>query len=445
MRALKNAIAVFAIGLFAITASVPELAAQKSDKTDKGKGPPPSRPAPTPAPPSRPQPTFQRPTAVPSYRPTAPTAPAAPRPRPPQSMRPTPVPSVRPNVITPRPNPNVQPGGMFNPGAVRPQPTRPSIPPNVITPTPRPGTIPPRPTPPTVTVPGPNPPAAIPTPRPGQPTTTFRPPNVPSGTTNPWLNVPLDRNWPQRGNFPDNRWENWRDQGNWNDFTRNRANIVRNQFYNNYNVNRYGPFFTPDWYRNNWQHGYFWNYRAPTPWYWWNFATLANLTPWLGWNVATPLYYNYGDNFLYSNGLVYYNQQPLGPVETYIDQATQLALSGQQALSGATELQWLPLGVFTLTHGEQSEPTMFVQLAVTKSGLIGGTYRNIATNEVQTVSGRVDPNTQRAAWIIGDNSRFVMEAGIYNLTQDQAPVLMHWGTEQTQTWLLTRVPAPAQQ
>jgi hypothetical protein len=38
----------------------------------------------------------------------------------------------------------------------------------------------------------------------------------------------------------------------------------------------------------------------------------------------------------------------------------------------------------------------------------------------------------------------VMEAGGFNLTQDQAPVLIHWGKEQTQTWLLTRVPAPTQ-
>jgi len=264
----------------------------------------------------------------------------------------------------------------------------------------------------------------------------------------PWMNVPLDRNWPHnRNQFTDQRWENWRHDGNWNDFARNRGNVIRNQFYNNYNVNRYGQFFTPDWYRNNWRQGYFWNYRAPTPWYWWTAASFANLTPWLGWNVATPLYYNYGDNFLYDNGVVYYNQQPLGPVETYIDQATQLALSGQQALSTVTvtELQWLPLGVFALTEPNQTDVTIFVQLAVTKSGLIGGTYRNSATNEVKTISGRVDPTSQRAAWMVGDNTSFVMEAGIFNLTQDQAPVLMHWGTEVTQTWLLTRVTAPPAQ
>lgn len=314
---------------------------------------------------------------------------------------------------------------MFNPG-VRPVPTRPAIPPTVI-------------------APRNTPPVAI-SPRAGQPATALRPPNTPPGSTRPpWFNVPLDRNWPQNRNaIADRRWENWRHDGNWNDFARQRAAVVRNSFTTHYDVNRYGRFFTPDWYRDTWRHGYFWNYRAPTPWFWWTYGTVPLINNWLAWNAVAPLYYNYGDNFVYNNGLVYYNQQPLGPVETYIGEAQQLAQSGAQALAGATDLDWLPLGVFALTHGEQSEPTIFVQLAVTKSGLIGGTYRNAATNEVQTVSGRVDPKTQRAAWVIGDNPSFVMEAGIYNLTQDQAPVLMHWGTDQTQTWLLSRVPAPQQ-
>jgi hypothetical protein len=421
MRAITAFLTI--VAMTAISAETQSLA--QPDKNKQHPAPPAARPAPQPArpaPAARPMPSFPRPTAVPSYRPVVPSTPhAAPHPTP-HYVRPAPVPSVRPNVITPRPN--VPPGGsMLNPN-VRPTPTRPGIPssntfvrpPNVITPQPRPG----------------------------QPTTVFRPPSVPPNTFRPGINVPLDRNWANRGTTVDNRWENWRHNGNWNDFTRQHATVVRNNFNNFYTANRYGQFFTPNWYRDNWQHGYFWNYRAPTPWYWWNFGTVPLINNWLAWNAVSPLYYNYGDNFLYQNGVVYYNQQPLGPVDTYIDQATQLALSGQQALANATDLSWLPLGVFALTHGEQSEPTMFVQLAVTKSGLIGGTYRNTATNEIQTVSGKVDPTSQRAAWTIGDSPSFVMEAGIYNLTQDVAPVLMHWGTDLTQTWLLTRVPAPAQ-
>ncbi len=32
-----------------------------------------------------------------------------------------------------------------------------------------------------------------------------------------------------------------------------------------------------------------------------------------------------------------------------------------------------------------------------------------------------------------------MEAGIFNLTQGEAPVLVDWGKEKTQTWLMTRL------
>jgi hypothetical protein len=34
-----------------------------------------------------------------------------------------------------------------------------------------------------------------------------------------------------------------------------------------------------------------------------------------------------------------------------------------------------------------------------------------------------------------------MEAGLYNLTQDQAPLLVHYGTEETQLLLLVRMEA----
>ncbi len=32
-----------------------------------------------------------------------------------------------------------------------------------------------------------------------------------------------------------------------------------------------------------------------------------------------------------------------------------------------------------------------------------------------------------------------METGLDNLTRDEAPVLVHFGTERTQTWLMVRV------
>jgi hypothetical protein len=55
----------------------------------------------------------------------------------------------------------------------------------------------------------------------------------------------------------------------------------------------------------------------------------------------------------------------------------------------------------------------------------------------------VDKKNQRAAWTIGKTKDRVFEAGLYNLTQSEAPVLVHFGTEKTQQWLLVRVEQPA--
>lgn len=411
MRATICANALLAVGITVIATQSTGVA-QPGKGGGKGPTPQPARPQPPVQP--RPAPSFQRPIAVPSYRPTNP---AQPRPAP-QVPRPAPVPSVRPNAISPKPIPN-RPQGMFNPSVRPPTPT--TVPPQ--RPVPRP----------------------TPTPLPPEQTTTNRFPNPGSTNQQPWFQMPLNRNWPQsRGNFVDNRWQQWRHDGNWNDLTRRHGDVVRNNFNSYYLSNRYGRLYTPDWYRNTWQHGYFWRYPTNNQWFWWTFATAPLLNNWLAWNVATPLYYNYGDNFTYDNGLVYYNQQPLGQYDVYINQATQLAQSGAQELASAANVEWLPMGVFALTQNDQADPTMFMQLALTKSGLVGGTYRNTITNEALTVSGRVDPKTQRAAWILGDNTSLTMEAGIYNLTQNQTPVLLHWGAEQTQTWLLTRIPAPQQ-
>ncbi|MEZ6044173.1 MAG: hypothetical protein R3C11_01035 [Planctomycetaceae bacterium] len=39
----------------------------------------------------------------------------------------------------------------------------------------------------------------------------------------------------------------------------------------------------------------------------------------------------------------------------------------------------------------------------------------------------------------------MMESGIYNLTQDQTVVLVHFGTERTEEWLLVRLDQPEEE
>ena len=106
--------------------------------------------------------------------------------------------------------------------------------------------------------------------------------------------------------------------------------------------------------------------------------------------------------------------------------------------------EWLPLGVFALSRGDTGVSNTVLQLSVSKSGLISGTYYNSDTGVARPVKGAVDKKTQRAVWTFADgkNTDIVMETGINNLTQDQTVALFHFGKDITQQWLMVRLPEP---
>ncbi len=85
---------------------------------------------------------------------------------------------------------------------------------------------------------------------------------------------------------------------------------------------------------------------------------------------------------------------------------------------------------------------MFLQLAMNKDGLISGAFTNTVAGDTETVIGSIDKRTQKAAWHVGAKTDTVFEAGVANLTQDVAPVLIHFDTQSTQTWLLVRLQSP---
>src|SRR6185369_16901335 len=110
---------------------------------------------------------------------------------------------------------------------------------------------------------------------------------------------------------------------------------------------------------------------------------------------------------------VYYGDQPVATEEVYAQQAEAIAMNVPETKPDAKD--WMPLGVFAMTSDGQptgAEPTMFLQLAVSKQGVINGTFQNTATNSVQAVEGMVDKETQRAAWTAAGKSRPLMEVGI---------------------------------
>jgi hypothetical protein len=186
-------------------------------------------------------------------------------------------------------------------------------------------------------------------------------------------------------------------------------------------------------------------------WGWWRPAPWATFSSWCYPAVwGQPLYYDYGGNVIFDNNVVYVEGTPVASDQDYAAQALALAASGADRLANAPpsanqiEQDWLPLGVFGLVNQSTGEPTTFVQLAVNKAGVIAGTYTNSVTNEALPVTGAVDPNTQRAAWYIGDDRNTVFETGAYNLSQPETQVLVHFGLTNQQTWLLVRMPEPTE-
>jgi hypothetical protein len=168
------------------------------------------------------------------------------------------------------------------------------------------------------------------------------------------------------------------------------------------------------------------------------------MTTWLPWGWNQPVYYSYGDNVYYQDDMVYYGDQPVATAEEYVQQAEAIATSIPETKPAADD--WMPLGVFALTADGQptgAEPTMYLQMTVSKQGILAGTFQNTATGVVQPIEGMVDKQTQRAAWTAVDKPRPLMETGIVSLTEDSAPALVHFDDGTTQQWLMVRLDKPA--
>ncbi len=170
----------------------------------------------------------------------------------------------------------------------------------------------------------------------------------------------------------------------------------------------------------------------------WGWATPFTLTNWFGWSAA-PVYFDYGTNIVYQGDQVYVDDQPGPTAAVYYQQAADLAQSAPVAPPPAKEEKWQPLGVFSLVQGEQTDTSAVFQLAVNKDGIIRGNYYNVFTNTTLPVRGAVDKKTQRASWIVGDQKDTVYDTGIYNLTKEESPLLIHFGKDRTQQWLLVRI------
>jgi hypothetical protein len=170
----------------------------------------------------------------------------------------------------------------------------------------------------------------------------------------------------------------------------------------------------------------------------WRTAAWSAIGPWCGWgDDVQPYEYEYGNNITYAGDEVYYGDQSVATAEQYYQQAASLAESGRA--SDPKSSDWLPLGVFSLVQGDQTDTTELFQLAIDKSGAIAGNYYSPLTDTTLVVHGAVEKKSQRAAWTVGENKSIVYEAGIGSLALDEAPVLIHFSKDRTQQWMLVRL------
>lgn len=211
--------------------------------------------------------------------------------------------------------------------------------------------------------------------------------------------------------------------------------------------NRPNPPFNRDWWQNGVTGGRWYGSWYANPGYWaWGSASAVALSSWLpwGWNANEPVYYDYGTTVIYEDGNVYRDNEQVASAEEYAEQANAIAASVPQDVQ-EDKVEWLPLGVFAISEQNAKDSGMLMQLAVSKEGIIAGTYYNDTSGTNRPVEGMVDRETQRAAWKFADEKQqeVVFETGINDLTRDESTCLVHFGPEKTQTWTMVRVPAPA--
>ncbi len=191
---------------------------------------------------------------------------------------------------------------------------------------------------------------------------------------------------------------------------------------------------------------------------WWPGKWAVAATAWASW-LWSPVggycgcsgegcYYDYGGNVTYEGDTVYYGDEAVASAEQYYNEAEQIAQSHQNENGGqsAQNEDWLPLGVYAvIAEPTQTQTDKTMQLAVNKDGVIRGNLYDALSDKVTPLIGAVDKKTQRVAVKMEENDTIVLETGLYNLTNDKAPALVHFGADRQEGRTLIRLKPPEEQ
>ncbi len=215
-----------------------------------------------------------------------------------------------------------------------------------------------------------------------------------------------------------------------------------------------------NWFSYNWWNGhphafggwhYSWAFNRFPASYWWRRPSWPAFATWFTWGAlpvvwTNPIYYDYGPggNVVYQDNGVFVGGEFVGTPAEFAQSAADLAtVPPPPDETVAQNDEWMPLGTFAMSTNENDVNSQRVlQLAVDRNGVISGTLFNQQTNTTKTVQGQVDKQTQRVAFRIGENDNVVAETGLYDLSQNEAPLLVHFGPDKVENYLLVRLDAP---
>ncbi|MDR2642296.1 MAG: hypothetical protein LBC74_05840 [Planctomycetaceae bacterium] len=255
------------------------------------------------------------------------------------------------------------------------------------------------------------------------------------------------------------------------------------------NFHGYNNYWTADWYRRHpnswrpvaiperkWWHRQHWH----DTWNWFDtaFFTGVFLNKMLNRYSYYPYYY--GNNIVYNGDMVYVNGVPYVSSAEYYRQALELARTADALVKAEAEKTpetiivnlpanepapsnqpidegWLPMGTFALLTQENENENIknvnvnedvndtqnisqeILQIAVNKMGQVRGNFVDEKNNSIRQMIGAIDPKTQRVALRFADDDKIVWECGLWNLTQDTLPVLIHSGETQIEQKTLIRL------
>ncbi|MDR2762586.1 MAG: hypothetical protein LBB88_08310 [Planctomycetaceae bacterium] len=261
------------------------------------------------------------------------------------------------------------------------------------------------------------------------------------------------------------------------------------------NFRGYNDYWTGDWYR---RHPKSWRPIAIPNHAWWRRPYWKDTCNWFdtaffaGIAINNMLHtydyypYYYGSNIAYYGDMVYVNGVPYVSATEYYRQALNLARTADALIKAESENSpqvvvinqqppeqtlpeqttqinqqnatnndgWLPMGTFAFLDSENENnieninanennsqilTREILQIATNKVGQIRGNFVDEKNNTIRQMIGAIDPKTQRVALRFVDDNTIVWECGLWNLTQDTVPILIHSGESKFEQKTLIRL------